>query len=67
MPTPEKPERDFSNVLANGNGVGWAALGMEATIWKLGLGFVPCSLDSTLLHVTASTAWGGGGEQQQQT
>lgn len=31
---------------------------MEATIWKLGLGFVPCSLDSTLLHVSASTAWG---------
>lgn len=31
--TPEKPERDFSNVLANGNGGGWAALGMEATIW----------------------------------
>lgn len=58
MPSPEKPNRDFSKVLANGNGVGWAELGMKATIWKLHLGSMPCSLDSTLFHVSASTALG---------
>lgn len=42
-------------MLANGDGVERAGFGMEVTIWKPYLGFVPVFfLDSPLFHVSAS-------------
>lgn len=59
----EKPERDFSKVLANGNGggVGWcgdASCRLALYLNQPSLGFMRCYLDPTLLHVSASTDLG---------